>query len=410
MALNLSRDAKLYAAIAGTAVNGTGNTHLNMWELPVLDGFSFTQDSGTQDITVSEAGETPTRGMKQFTTTLNPVDVSFSMYVKPYIKTDLAVATKARASSVEHILWNALVSPLLGVGDAATSDVATSGIITAIDEAFPDINSASSTIDFLNSDVHELLLLDLYFSFENTTYKISSFSANSVEVDFSIDGIATLNWSGQGLTLEDDDTAHTEISTWVTGDRYTSYYPAPPGTAGCIKNRFTTMLIQDMNPDSDAYEDFYVIPITGGSITIDNGITYLTPEELGKVNTACGSFTGTRSITGNVTAYLNTGVAEGETIIDAKSTAQLLNDVLGLTDATNTTYAVSLYMGGKSDATPIVTFSMPTAHLVIPTINTEDVIATEISFVAQGSTGNLSDKDELTITYNQDKDNKVPEG
>ncbi|RLF43729.1 MAG: hypothetical protein DRN17_05810 [Thermoplasmata archaeon] len=67
-------------------------------------------------------------------------------------------------------------------------------------------------------------------------------------------------------------------------------------------------------------------------------------------------------------------------------------------------------MGGKSDATPIVTFSMPTAHLVIPTINTEDVIATEISFVAQGSTGNLSDKDELTITYNQDKDNKVPEG
>ena len=39
--------------------------------------------------------------------------------------------------------------------------------------------------------------------------------------------------------------------------------------------------------------------------------------------------------------------------------------------------------------------------VTIPTVNTDDVIATEINFVAQGSLG-LESTDELTVTYTHD--------
>ena len=401
MAKSLSRDAKLYACIAGTALDGTGNTHLNTWELPILSDFSFSQDSGTQDISVTEAGDTPTRGMKKYTTTLNPVDVSFSMYVRPYVKDSIAQTGDERAGSPEDIIWNALVSSTLGVlpSDPTTNpDVVGSGVTTT---------ATTCKFDFLNSDVHQLLLLDLYFKFSNVTYKITNFTVNSVEIDFSIDGIATLKWSGKGLTLSEDATAHAEISSWTDADKYVAYYAAPTGTSGCVKNRFTTMYLQDNNGGAtDGH--WYAIPITGGSITIDNGISYLTPEELGKVNSPCGSFTGARSISGSVTAYLNTGNGSGaDNGANAKTTAQLLNDVLALTNATSTSYDVTMNMGGKATDTPIVEFAMPSAHLVIPTVNTADVIETEISFTAQGTTGDLSDKDELTITYKPDPTNIV---
>ena len=412
MARNLSRDARLFVATAGEVLEATtGITGFaNVWEIPILDGFSFTQDNGTQDITVEEAGANPTRGMKQFNTTLNPVDVSFSCYVKPYIKVnEVGAVTAARASSVETILWNSLISKTLGTVSSAggvttgASDVLLSGIVTSFSGGTgpSDFTDADMTLDFSNSEEHELLKLDLYFNFENTTYKVADFNIGSVEIDFSIDGIATLNWAGMGLTLEDSDADHTIINGWLSSDANKTYTAAPVGTLGCIKNRFTTMTLQDGNGGlTDT--DWYSVAITGGSITIENNITYLIPEELGKVNTACGSFTGTRSISGNVTAYLNTGAGTGADSGDnAKTTAQLLDDILALTDSTSTSYALTLYMGGISTDTPIVTFNMPTAHLTIPTVNTDDVIATEINFVAQGSLG-LESTDELTVTYTHD--------
>lgn len=397
MARNLSRDAKVYIQLSGTTLGSS--TAANTWEVPVLDGFSFTQDSGTQEITISEAGATPTRGMKTFTTSLNPVDWSMSTYIKGFTSIH-ATNTDARPQAVELILWNAMVSNVLGVGDSAFADVATSGITTNVlpaDGTTP-ITASDIQIDFENSDVHELLKVDIFFSFENTTYKISECQVNSAELDFSIDSIAMINWSGQGTTYEEVSGAdHTTIQGWTSG---TDYYPSPVGViTGCIKNRFTTMVVVDNNAGSPTNGDYFTIPITGGSLTIDNGITYLTPEELGRVNTSCGSFTGTRSITGSVTAYLNTDNGEtGADEANGKPTGVLINTMLNLTDATNTSFDILLRMGGTATDRARVDLHLGTAHLVIPTVNTEDVIATEISFTGQGSTG-LESQDELVVTY-----------
>lgn len=51
----------------------------------------------------------------------------------------------------------------------------------------------------------------------------------------------------------------------------------------------------------------YTVALTGGSLSIANNVTYLTPANLGTLNVPCTYFTGTRTITSNVTAYLKTG-------------------------------------------------------------------------------------------------------
>ena len=54
--------------------------------------------------------------------------------------------------------------------------------------------------------------------------------------------------------------------------------------------------------DSDVTYD---VTLTGGNITIEKNMTYLTPETLGSVNLPLGHVMGTRSVSGNFTCYLN---------------------------------------------------------------------------------------------------------
>jgi hypothetical protein len=89
MALSLSRNATFYASYvaAGTSTwvgNGTNPSDSDTFEIPILDGFSFSQATGTQNVTLNEAGSTPKRGQKIFNTSLEPVDWSFTTYMRPF--------------------------------------------------------------------------------------------------------------------------------------------------------------------------------------------------------------------------------------------------------------------------------------------------------------------------------------
>ena len=72
MALSLSRNAKF------VVTDGTDTQ-----EIGILDGFSFSQSTGTQNITLNEAGSAPKRGQQMFNTSLEPVDWSVTTYVRP---------------------------------------------------------------------------------------------------------------------------------------------------------------------------------------------------------------------------------------------------------------------------------------------------------------------------------------
>ena len=459
MALNLSRSTKLYVSTV-TA----GHSAANTFEIPVLDGYSFSQDAATQEVTLSEAGATPNRGKKIFNTALNPAALSITTYIKPYFSTT--------HNAVESILWEALV----GAGPVGENTKSGASYFEA---------------DFENSNKHELLTLNFYFELENTVYLVKDVTLNTAEIDFSIDGIASIAWSGQGVSVEES----TAPATFL----------AAPSNASFIKNKLSTMsltnsattasavwtvdfgavldgtvvhdlvdattYVADITVDGGAAQTLSIDPaaegltggtvadvivemnnqldgatielvggdllvtsstsgatssilitdgpvnllfatletgtfvsigtetiagsgtpkafniaITGGSMTIDNGITFLTPEELGKVNVPIGSFTGARNISGNVTCYLNTG---------ANNSGGLLSDLVSATSTITQEFEMLLKVGG--DAAPRVEYEMNHAHLVIPAVVTEDVISLDIGFSALGQS--IDQTDELLVRY-----------
>ena len=137
----------------------------------------------------------------------------------------------------------------------------------------------------------------------------------------------------------------------------------------------------------------YTVAITGGSLTIANNLTYLTPANLGVVNRPFTYFTGTRAVSGSLTAYLRAG---------STNTAGLLSDMLaGSTTDVDPVFAIEIQVGGSTNATR-VEFEMPAAVLTIPSVSTEQVISTTINFTAQGSASSAFDigaANELEVRY-----------
>ena len=177
-----------------------------------------------------------------------------------------------------------------------------------------------------------------------------------------------------------------------------------------MRNRIASLaVIPDANTDGDAgdagdidqdgdsaneYLTSYDLILTGGSINFENNITFLTPEELCRVNTPIGHVTGTRSISGSFTCYLN----DDNTGTDNRS-ARFFKDLSAATGVTRNKFNLKFTVGSiGSGATDVgLAFELPSAHIDIPTHQIEDVISLETNFHAVPSA--LTNADEVKITY-----------
>ena len=395
--------------------NGThdGNAtakKINTFRVGVLDGYSFSQGSESTDVTINEAGAAPNRGSKRFNDSLPPAEWSFGTYVRPFKHGTNSWRESGDMDMVENILWASI----------AGKDI-TDGSLTTTSSAAVIVDSTSADVDFLRSEHHELLKLSIYFALENTTYRLNEAQVNQCEIDFSIDGIAQLTWSGNATTIDQVSTAIEDPSktlhvqagnttanhntttalngtdssvttaTYVEGYNYAD--STGPDDADYLRNKLSTLTLVAAAQGGGAASGgldarTYDINITGGSITIANNVTYVTPETLGIIDKPIGSFTGSRQITGNLTCYLDT---------KSNGSNQLLTDLAGATDLVTNVFDMSLFMGGASSATPVVEFSIPKAHMTVPTIETADLISTSVEFAAHGSTLLLGD--EMTVVY-----------
>ena len=385
---------------------GTGNfigneDDANTFKIGVLDGYSFSQASENTDITVSEAGATPQRAQKRFNDSLAPAEWSFQTYVRPYKHGAASIRTSGKHDMVENILWAAI----------AGKDI-TGGALSGTSASAVTSDSTDCDVAFLRSDHHELLKLNIFFALENTTYRLNDCQVNQVEVDFSIDGIATLSWSGNATSIDQVTTAiedpskalhakpastdtSTTVSTYVEQLNYVDI--TGPDDADYLRNKLSTLSLVVAAQGGGASAGgldakTYDIAITGGTITIANNITYLTPETLGQVDKPIGSFSGARQISGSLTCYLDT---------KSNGSNQLLSDLSAATGLISPQFDMSLFMGNASGTVPNVEFDIPKAHLSIPTIETADVISTTVEFAAigtgldQGGTAG----DEMTVKY-----------
>jgi len=315
--------------------------------------------------------------------------------------------------AVERVLWEAL---------AATP---TSNTITTNADGLATVrgNGAAGglAIDFDSSDTNELLQISLVFNLGTSTspvwYHINGAVVDTAEVDFSIDAIASISWGGFGTNISEvtdggDQTVLDNMLTNAAGDWLDSafptgaagYLPAPTGTQACIRNKLSTVSL--VGKSGTAYGNDYTLALTGGTLTINNNITFLTPESLGVVNNPCGHFTGQRVISGEMTAYLKTG--------GSNDTADLLNDITTHSNSSEgadpTDFELTINVGGVAPVpaydTPIVQLVMTGAHLVIPTISVEDVVSVTIPFNALPYTGADPDPaatNELTVAYYADE-------
>jgi len=389
MALLFTRDVKV---VLGDPAN------TNYWEIPVLDGYSFSQAINSTEITVNEAGKFSRRARLLFNDALAPVEWSFSTYARPQTATadwnqsppnspplanDLPYAR-----AVEEALWGMFCgADTYTNGIFSNSAYASSNTINAFSDneqiggtsGSPVIIPATTrtnTFDFSKSNVSSFAAgWTLQFQYPGKNYQLNDVVITSVTMDFDIDGIATLQWSGFARNIEEANASAVSITEINVGD-----------TASFIRNRISTVDLQrsDVSPVTP-----YTIILTGGSITLENNITYLTPEELGKVNQPIANITGSRSISGNLTCYLDT---------TASRSSSLFNALVADTETVRNQFDMGINVGGADN--PSVVFDLPQAHLEIPVINVEDLLTLDIAFHGQTSGGDVDKTDEMTVIYN----------
>lgn len=487
MALNLIRNSRAWFTTNVSATTGvaalTGANDTNTFEIQVLDGFSFSQNTNSEQVTVSEAGTAPVRGQRSFNTSLAPVDFSFSTYIRPKLDTDVICE--------ESVLWNALFgtdsqnsaatftgmtgatytassgeltiagtgmqtfavgTKLLvnGITSTTAADLrlvngpatvktsgATSLVLTMDNQsgavsATPTATAGTLTTTGLKlytsawgkaagasgghsiaaahrSNSNQLQKFGMIIAVDGVSYAIDNAALNEATIDFGLDGIATVQWTGQATALRQLTTHVTSTASGVFATGITGSFKAKDTQGNFITNKLSTCKLKTTNALGGGTNGTgYYLALTGGSITISNNITYITPAILGVVNEPITYFTGTRSVTGTLNCYLNTGSIS--TTLDGvtytKGSGDLIADMLtAKTTETEPMFGIDLAIGGVGNSVR-VELQMPSVSLGVPAINTEQVVTTAINFTAGGSTGAYSDRvydlaqtNELTLRY-----------
>ena len=452
-----------------------------VWEIPVLDGFSFSQGNESTEITLAEMEDstgTSRRGRRAFNTALAPGEWSISTYVRPF-KSAGSGAGKAddaaQTHAVEEVLWGLFLgarewdsTAFLMTSDNitvdATTDNSTNGEKYIIDTAgttnWTSLGASAATVGTIftrnsttatgsggiarrlvndpatseasfnaqSSNRSSLGTCNLYFVLgdaDRSVYKLKDGVVNEATLDFDIDGIATINWSGQcsevieftGSTIESDDEPNNGDTTqdatalavgdvWLDSNDSYKLYVCTDNTSS--SEAFTTRIAEDItqtdnfirnrlsqltatSTDSTNFQSSYDLTLTGGSLSFSNNVTYITPEELGVVNTPFAHVTGTRTIGGSFTCYLTLN----STTLNSNKSRDLFDDLRNASTVVTNSFNLTFKVGGASGNRLEV--NLPTCHIEIPTHSIEDVISMETNFMALPST--VSETDEMTLTY-----------
>lgn len=269
--------------------------------------------------------------------------------------------------------------------------------------------TAFSSATSATSEKNQLQKFGLLFLVDNVLYAVDNCALNQVTIDFGIDQIATAQWTGQATAIRELSRAVTVNSggTGFSGGQDTDVgaagaFKTANNSANFITNKLSTakLVARKAIGSSVSAGNEYIIPITGGSVTINNNITYITPANLGVINLPITYFTGVRSITGTLNAYLRTP-ASGTT-----NTGELFKDMIteasaGTTSMIEPMFSAGIQIGGSGNAVR-VELDMPTISLSVPSINVEQIVSVAMNFTAQGASGttfDLTQPNELTVSY-----------
>ena len=402
MAFFFSRDTKVFMKWQ----EDTGNTKNALYEIPVLDGFSFSQATNTSEVTLNEAANSTggsKRGRAMFTDSIAPAEWSLTTYMRPTVSGANAHYTNGDHADAGKVF--AVEGPLWAAMSANTYDRACGGDFAG---------GAAQAFNFANSNYVTLGVFDLYFvmgaakdtsptaTYDTGTediaiYKLANCSVGTASIDFDIDGLAQVAWSGNGQTIE-------EVASLTTTAGGTTVSGVINEGVG-FSNNYIRQKLTDLAIKYDASETTgdktgtlgtddvtYALTITGGNITIENNLAYLTPETLGQVNTPAGHVMGTRSVSGNFTCYLNDATNGSLDLFENIQEARGI-----ITNVFDMTFSI-----GGSGNTPRCNVDVARAHLELPAHSLEDVISVDVNFHGLStdlSAGDATAANEVAVTY-----------
>jgi hypothetical protein len=415
-ALNLQRNSEVYMSTVDLAGGGTSDnmTPTNTWRVEVLAGYAASQASATQDITSLESGLSPDRSTQRFNTAINPTEWNFQTYLRPtgVINTSGGTGIDPTGNAqplADWFLWQALLSNTsYAVGVGSTSELQSvwqPGGKFDLAVRGASGNTAPHTANFARATQY-----NMYIKMDNVVYQVKNATVNEASVDAAIDGIATTSWSGFGtefieliganrdnvisviggvLNSGSAITANTSFDADTTEQAYHSWarynVAGVVKTSGFIQNRLSAIEVTHAPVGQSA--DTYTFPVTGLGFTYSNALTYLTPEELAALNVPIGQFTGSRTITGNFTAYLRTG--------DDESAQFLRNIIQDPRTSIAQSSSANLKIGGSF--APFVAIDMPAVQFNFPTHSVEDIIGISVEFLAQEPTATRGSGGEIVM-------------
>lgn len=224
--LYFSRDTRMFVQFRNTTLNSELPADLGkgaLWEIPVLDGYSFSQTTNTSEIALAEMESSAgisRRGRRMFTDSLAPAEWSFSTYARPFKSIGQnALGSNSKAAeklaqtgvhAVEEVLW----ASMFGADTYSTSNSFEKfrRNIQPVSGAESDVitpSAVSSTLTMTESNRSALHSFTLYFLIDTATsnpllYRLPEAIVNEASVDFDVDGIATINWSGMAKEVQDN--------------------------------------------------------------------------------------------------------------------------------------------------------------------------------------------------------------
>ena len=303
----------------------------NTIKLRVKD-FSWNQTSQSASQSRHTLYTLQDRGSMHYVDSLNPITFNFTTYILPMVDTNV--------TSPEEYLWLSLMGDPAGISS----------------------NSTSSTIDFASGNVSQLHNLTIWVDQPSKTegnFRLNNAIVDSAEINFDINNIAEIKWSGRALSTTSDNNPPSSIDR---GDE-----------VGYLKNKLSTMSVT-INTVS------YTLILTGGSLTVNNNNSYYSRRQIGKVTAPAGSYTGHRVISGNVKSYFKSGASQSADIW------RVINNNI-IDDDYESTFLVdaTINIGGAS--APNVQLVLPAILFDKASINFDEVYSLTVPFKLQEQSG-----------------------
>lgn len=336
MSYIINRDTKVYVSTVNEGFNST-NTRM----FRALRGIEFNVPSGITNHRRSSMSTKQTRNTTPYTQTIGRVTFSIPIYYRPYRSAGLV-------DCVERYFWESFAGSLDAVEDSASD----------------------FRIVFDQSRVVQLPEVQIFLQYDNKMYKFENAAVGSFATDLDIRQISRTVVRGTASHLVEVDIADSPAADTVTN---------LPGLdlEDVSINRYSVLQLQHEGSNYD-------LPITGGSLRLDNNISVNSRPKVGSPTMHGAYYTGALTAEGFLRCYLKNGTNRSSDFL-----LQRLLDIRG-EEFQEVFSNCNIILGGNQDTS--IEYVLGETLFNIPNFSNTNVVSLTFQFM-------VKDTENMQIIY-----------